>query len=421
MNCAACHTNRIQFQGKTYQIDGAPALADMWGLLTGIRDSLNATASQPDKFARFARSVLGSNNAQDRAAELRGDLEEFRLYWNAFIADSTADGSWGRGRLDAIGMIFNRVSSIDLGLPINSEKPNAPVSYPFLWGTSAEDKVQWNGSAPNSNDVERLGRNVGEVLGVFGAADLQKASIFRPYYRTSARRLNQLRLENWLKTLWSPSWPADFGPIDEQKRQAGQALFAQHCIQCHQVVPHGQQNTPVEAKLIAVDEVGTDTTMAINAATRTAHTGRLTGSLVPGFPPLPENVPKGALLFNVVRGAILSPFVDVQTGLHDLRTINSDILALNEQSLELSDETVKTFLRESDIGDEDHFVKFLNAYQEKINDYNHRLAEFAVAKSNLAAACRTPQIRRACLQSQAARRYLGDLALPPQRFGAKPI
>ena len=210
LNCAACHTNRIQFQGKTYQIDGAPALADMWGLLTGIRDSLNATASQPDKFARFSRNVLGGNNTDDRAAELRNDLEEFRLYWNAFIADSTTDSSWGRGRLDAIGMIFNRVSSIDTGLSQNSEKPNAPVSYPFLWGTSAEDKVQWNGSAPNSNDIERLGRNVGEVLGVFAQPDLQKASVFRPYYRTSARRLNQLRLENWLKTLSVPELAGRF-------------------------------------------------------------------------------------------------------------------------------------------------------------------------------------------------------------------
>ena len=39
LNCAACHTNQISHKGKTYQIDGGPALADMWKLLVGIGDS----------------------------------------------------------------------------------------------------------------------------------------------------------------------------------------------------------------------------------------------------------------------------------------------------------------------------------------------------------------------------------------------
>src|SRR3954470_13109879 len=70
MNCAACHTNRVQYGGKTYQLDGAPTLADMWGLLAGIGDSLNATAMQDAKFGRFAEAVLGGTASPSEVQEL---------------------------------------------------------------------------------------------------------------------------------------------------------------------------------------------------------------------------------------------------------------------------------------------------------------------------------------------------------------
>ena len=58
---------------------------------------------------------------------------------------------------------------------------NAPVSYPCLWDAPQHDRVQWNGAAENkvsplgkilfgTEDVGALGRNSGEVLGVFGSA-----------------------------------------------------------------------------------------------------------------------------------------------------------------------------------------------------------------------------------------------------------
>ncbi len=177
---------------------------------------------------------LARGTPANQVADLRNSLNSFRSHWNQFIADSTPDPTnakftWGRGRLDAFGMIFNRVSSIDLEIPGNSHHPNAPVSYPFLWGASAEDRVQWNASAPNRNDIERLGRNIGEVLGVFAQADLQKASLLRPYYRTSARRLNMVHMENWLKSLSSPQWPDEFPPIDQNKKIQGEKLFVEHC------------------------------------------------------------------------------------------------------------------------------------------------------------------------------------------------
>ena len=48
--------------------------------------------------------------------------------------------------------------------------PDAPVSYPFLWDISYSDYLQWNGVAPNAGPGP-LGRNTGEVIGVFGILD----------------------------------------------------------------------------------------------------------------------------------------------------------------------------------------------------------------------------------------------------------
>jgi hypothetical protein len=47
-----------------------------------------------------------------------------------------------------------------------------PVSYPFLWDIAHSDYVQWNGLANNAESA--LGRNAGEVIGVFGILDWGK-------------------------------------------------------------------------------------------------------------------------------------------------------------------------------------------------------------------------------------------------------
>ena len=75
---------------------------------------------------------------------------------------------WGPGRLDPrFGMIFNRVAGRDLGILNNFKTADAPVSYPFLWNASRQDRTQWNGGVPNGLYINALGRNTGEVYGVF--------------------------------------------------------------------------------------------------------------------------------------------------------------------------------------------------------------------------------------------------------------
>jgi hypothetical protein len=207
--------------------------------------------------------------------------------------------------------------------------------------------VQWNGSAPNTNDIERLGRNIGEVLGVFAQTDLEKASILRPYYRTSTRRVNQLRLENWLKVLWSPQWPRQLEDLDEVKVSAGRKLFVDNCVRCHEVVPHKEQDRPVIVAMTPLSEVKTDPRTATNAATRVSVTGRLEGSNLPGLDPLPNKVATGALVQNVARGALLSPFRDVDQSefkLTSLFQVKDIIKKLDSQRI--TDKDLADFLSE---------------------------------------------------------------------------
>ena len=82
---------------------------------------------------------------------------------------------YGYGRLDAIGHIYNKTALIADAADQKFNPSDAPVSYPFLWNISQFTRVQWNGIAENKPvtingktfDLGALGRNTGEVIGVF--------------------------------------------------------------------------------------------------------------------------------------------------------------------------------------------------------------------------------------------------------------
>ena len=92
-------------------------------------------------------------------------MTEVRRAWNE---RNQGDHPYGFARVDAIGAIFNEITVTALGLPENWRPADAPVSYPFIWDTPQHDRVQWIGSVENQGPGA-LGRNIGAVLGVFGA------------------------------------------------------------------------------------------------------------------------------------------------------------------------------------------------------------------------------------------------------------
>jgi len=219
------------------------------------------------------------------------------------------------------------------------------------------------------------------VLGVFAEANLEKASFLRPFYRTSAKRLNQLKLENKLKRLYSPVWPEQLGKIDEAKKAAGQLLFNKHCVKCHQIIPHGAQETKVNVVMVPIDKVGTDPRMATNVVAPEGGgdvlTGPLEGSWIPGFPKLPAKTSRGNLISNVGRGAILSLYRDVKVKDPDLARLGRRAERLGDLvNQHLTEEEIRAFLKELGMTQE-KALQLLSRYEDKLKMYAQDLKSAA--------------------------------------------
>jgi hypothetical protein len=281
MTCAACHTAQIEYQkaGATQQlrIDGAPATADFQAFLKDLTDATKATLNDAGRYDKFARAVLGNRYSVTRANELKTDFGKWVDQWTNFMDKSLPVSPWGPGRLDAFGMIFNRVAAKDLKIEENFKVADAPVSYPFLWNASRQDKTQWNGDVPNGLYINALGRNSGEVFGVFADFNPEKR-LLPPFFsfKSSVNFVNLQQLEEKIAVLKPPPWPFD---LDQGKVNSGRILFAQHCASCHDqqdIAATGTWLTPVMA-------VGTDPKMFDNAL-RTSQSGILAGALSPNPP-----------------------------------------------------------------------------------------------------------------------------------------
>jgi len=283
MTCAACHTAQIEYQkdGATQQlrIDGAPATADFQSLLKDLTDATRATLSDDGRFDKFAHAVLGNRYSATRARDLKVDFTKWVNQWGSFMDKSLPASPWGPGRLDAFGMIFNRVAGKDLTIDANFQVADAPVSYPFLWNASRQDKTQWNGGVPNGLYINALGRNSGEVFGVFADFSPSKARSAQPPlidYGKSSVRLDGLQtLEEKIAILKPPPWPFE---INQELVDKGRVLFAAKCGTCHEEkrLPEGLWLTPVV-------NAGTDPKMFDNAQ-RTSQAGVLEGALSPNPP-----------------------------------------------------------------------------------------------------------------------------------------
>jgi hypothetical protein len=305
MTCAACHTAQIEYQkdGATQQlrIDGAPATADFQLFLKELTAVARATLLDADRFDKFAHAVLGNRNSATRAKDLKTDFAAWVKQWGDFMDKSLPASPWGPGRLDAFGMIFNRVAGKDLGIDANFKVADAPVSYPFLWNASRQDKTQWNGGVPNGLFIHALSRNTGEVFGVFADFSPKKRTVPPPFdfSENSVKFAGLQALEEKISTLKPPPWPFEIKPELVDK---GRILFARNCGSCHEEkrLPQGTWLTPVMA-------VGTDPKMFDNSL-RTSQTGILAGALSPNPPGsrLSDPAVTGDVLATMVVGALLN-------------------------------------------------------------------------------------------------------------------
>ncbi len=286
MTCSACHSNEITYNGKRLRVEGAPTLADFQSFQEALYKALDQTQHDDQKFARFAKKVLGDDH-QD-SAKLRGELAKLNDVNTRRLAANATPLRYGFARLDAIGNIFNQVATLVNAQDQTFHASDAPVSYPFLWNIHQLKWVQWNASASNGPDVGdldlgALGRNSGEVIGVFGDVQIKPVVMrwFPLGYKSSINVANLDRLEQLVRRLKPPAWPGVFPAIDATKRLAGERLFTDRCARCHKHLERDDLTTSVPpvnfdtTKLNGPEDIGTDPWMACNAYANSAWTGSM--------------------------------------------------------------------------------------------------------------------------------------------------
>ena len=296
MTCAACHTRQINVAGQAYRIDGGPALVDFQALLADLDSAVGAALASDAAFTPFAARVLSSSTPDpDDVLTLRQDVNAWYLRFHTIISRSLPDKPWGLGRLDAIGMIFNRVTGLDIGPPPsfiiagNIHKADAPARYPFLWNASRQDKTQWPGFAGNGSDVLALGRNLGEVFGVFGVYQPRNNGLFVDYIVNNSANFEGLeKLEKLIKLIEPPQWQ---WPLDAVLVGQGKDIFYRKaadggCAECHDAGP-GAQRFPFEQTLkTPIANAGTDI-RELGVLDWTVKTGALQNAYVPFVTPAP--------------------------------------------------------------------------------------------------------------------------------------
>ncbi len=241
---------------------------------------------------------------------------------------------------DQFVLIIQRLQSSEPGYPALNQRnmlrvrnalfnePNAPVSYPFLWDIAQSDYVQWNGIAGNAG-IGPIGRNTGEVIGVFGILDWQakdpgfSISAYltkqekkrkRVDFESSVDLVNLKRIENHLRSLKSPQWPeAILGNIDKDRAAKGKLLYAEYCQGCHEIVDRNNADRIIIGKFSAIEKVGTDPAMATNSVSYTGWSGNLKHtyqSIDVGDIVIAERAPVAQLLTSVTKGVVGTPDPD---------------------------------------------------------------------------------------------------------------
>ncbi len=294
MTCAACHTRQIEVGGAAYRIDGGPAIVDFQSFMADLHKAVQNVVLDQAAFNNFAAAVLGSGATQPQMLQLRSDVMLWFTPYDAIVRGSLPTPAWGPSRLDAVAMIFNRLTGLDIG-PANDGSPDqghmitkniavadAPTRYPFVWNAGIQNKTQWPGFAPNGDDLLAMVRNVGEVLGVFGHFYPTKNFGVPDHKDNSVNIDGLLALETYITKIGPPKYQ---WPVNQALAKQGEDIYkwtiaqGAGCEGCHGIKviarPLGREmwDTPIV-------NVGTDV-REWDTLGRTVNTGILKDTGIP--------------------------------------------------------------------------------------------------------------------------------------------
>lgn len=167
--------------------------------------------------------------------------------------------------------------------------------------------MQWTGFSTNSG-ASSLGRNVGEVVGVFGHIEVkhyQTKEEAKKGYPSSVAAVELVAMEESLRGLKSPVWPEDvLPPIDRGLVARGEGLYKAHCVSCHTILDRADPRRAVVAMITGTDVVGTDDTSAKNLFNARVPTGVLQGAITAEGGKYGAEAPALTLLVDLVSGTL---------------------------------------------------------------------------------------------------------------------
>jgi hypothetical protein len=330
MNCAACHVTEIKVGDKVALVDGGVSHFDFWSFMQELLSAIQTTHADDTKFNSFAERILGDDLNEEASVQLRARLRGVMRKREDWAIHNTASVLPGPGRVDALNVILNQTTAKMLDRPDNARAVDAPVSFPYLWDAPYLEFVQYNGVVPNKG-AGALGRNVGQVLGVFGELAINEHTLPGGY--ASSVRVDHLNdLEETLRTLTSPSW-ASFSEkgllpaVDQTLASKGKSLYDAQCSSCHEVIDTKNRGDlgSIGIPLMALPEIGTDPAAAMGFAARAVASGPLEGRKI-GYiagEPMCEYVHGNSVLAHLTVGVIM----------HDLGTTYKPLLATIEGSV----------------------------------------------------------------------------------------
>ncbi|HEX8620777.1 MAG TPA: di-heme-cytochrome C peroxidase [Allosphingosinicella sp.] len=314
MNCSACHTRQITVGGTDYRIDGGPALVDFQGFFTGLVAAVGRVLASDQAWAQFAAAVPGAG------PDLKDQVSDWYRRESALAEGSLAGGiDWGYGRLDAVSMIFNRLTGTDIGtdssrlIRENIQPAKAPVRYPFLWNAPVQDRTQWPGFARNGNEFYGLLRNLGQVYGVFAIYHPRRAFGEVDFLTENSANWSGLaKMEELVERLGPPRWPWGYRP---DLADRGKAIYQANCASCHGITAGPfrlSEKFPFFRKTwnTPLCDVGTDS-MQYAILGRSAKTGVFEGVRVPFGPTIGDE----STAFNMLAVSVIGSIVQQKTGL----------------------------------------------------------------------------------------------------------